>query len=52
MSQGSILGPLTFLLDVNDLKSTLNLLDPIRFRDDTNFLLTHKNFSLKQQIFC
>ena len=34
--QASILGPLFFLIYVNDLKYASNLLDPIMFADDTN----------------
>ena len=43
--QGSILGPLLFLLYVNDLKNASRLLDPIIFADDTNLFLTHKNIN-------
>ena len=43
--QGSILGPLLFLLYVNDLKNASNLLDPIMFADDTKLFLTHKDIN-------
>ena len=41
--QDSILGPLLFLLYVNDLKSASSVLDPIVFADDTNLFYTHSN---------
>ena len=39
--QGSILRPFLSLLYVNDLKTSSNILDPIMFADDTNYLFTH-----------
>ena len=50
--QGSILGPLLFLLYVNDLQNS-SALDPIMFADDTNLFYEHKDlktlFSLVKQ---
>ena len=44
--QNSILGPLLFLLYVNNLKNATNLLDLIIYGDDTNLFLRHKDISL------
>ena len=44
--QGSILGPLLFLLYVNDLKNASSILDPIMFAYDTNLFYTHSNIQL------
>ena len=40
---GSILGPLLFLVYVNDLPSSSKILNAIMFADDTNLFYEHKN---------
>ena len=41
--QGSILGPLLFVLYVNDIANVSKLLFPILFADDNNVFLSGKN---------
>ena len=48
--QGSILGPLLFLIFVNDLHKVIKYLDPIMFADDTNLFYSHKNIKTFFQI--
>ena len=53
VQQGSILGPLLFLLYVNELKNASNLLNPTMLSDDTSLFLIDKvlTLSLKPRIF-
>ena len=46
VSQDSILGSLLFLVYVNDLNKTSDVLDPIMFADDTNLFYSHQNIKI------
>ena len=48
--QGSILGPLLFLLYINDVQYASDLLHPIIFADDTNLFTTAKNYTEMAEI--
>ena len=41
--QGSILGPLLFIIYVNDICNKSKIFEPIIFADDTNLFFSHKN---------
>ena len=48
--QCSILGPLLFLIFVNDLHKVTKYLDPMMFADDANLFCSHKNIKTLFQI--
>lgn len=48
--QGSILGPLLFILYVNDIGNSSPILHKVLFADDTNLFLSHKNLKHLQNL--
>jgi len=44
VSQGSVLGPLFFLIYINDCSSIISEIDdPVLFADNTSIIITHTN---------
>ena len=48
--QGSILGPLLFLIFVNDLNNSTKVLDPVLFANDTNLFRSDNNIRTLSEI--
>ena len=48
--QGSILGPLLFILYINDIVNTTSLLELILFADDTTLLFSHHDIASQNDI--
>ena len=50
VTHGSILGPLLFILYVNDIANTTSLLELILFADDTTLLFSHQDIASQNDI--
>ena len=48
--QGSVLGPLLFIIYINDISNVSKLFDCILFADDTNLFLSHSNIDVLYQL--
>ena len=48
--QGSILGPLLFIIYINDLVNSSPILHKIIFADDTNLFMSHNNIDILQDL--
>ena len=50
--QGSVLGPLPFLLYINDIPNASKILNFHLFADDTSLLYSHNNFNILEETLC
>ena len=50
VSQGSILGPLLFIININDLYLSTSLIDPMMFAGHTNLFYSHQDKKELRQV--